>query len=296
MVFKVDNYRSDIESILKRNNPQAEFDEWIKKSPVSGKELAFTTWFSRKSTLKKYLSDNYNFDYVIPAEELDEYKKLKTDQFQQKEMPQINITRLSEFIENFNTTLEDDDLKDYVLADKKDRKKISANNKVSNVCIFLMITCGRRINEFHNKFEGEGGGFLIFRLSKNDGLKTARVKPLVDVCRWVELYTQVKPFLELYSIETLTTRLNRFVKTIEPGFTTHSLRKIYADVCASLDKRRISKIKKIKECLHHENIASSAHYEVKNVKTKGCDVCGIDVLTKNYSRHLKSKKHQKRTE
>lgn len=303
MVFKIEKYREVLDSIMtlpSDEEKQDKLDEWIMYSPSKPElRLAFTTYFPRKTTLRKYLRSEYGFEYRIEDEELEEYKKIKEGEFLSKPQRRIDIGKVITFMNNIESKLNDekyefteDDIETYNIPLRSYNQRITVRNKISDLIFYLMLTSGRRISEFVSNYQGiKDGGKLLFKLNKKRGEVIAEVNPLIDAEDWDELYRMIIPFIKDEDIATLTTRLNRFVKVIIPDFTTHDLRKTYAELCVKRDRRRLSVFAKKKECLNHDTAEATMRYDAKFIKTRHCDICDVDITTRNYARHLKSKKH-----
>jgi hypothetical protein len=306
MVFDINKYTDIIESILEEKEPQVALDDWIMNSPTTKKPLTFTTYLPRKTTLRKFLKNNYDFDYYINPDEIDEFKQIGIQKFEARTEKsfEIDIDILVKFIENMEAKLDEEleftpqDKTNYNLVLRRDKNRISIHNRINNLIIYLMITSGRRINEFHNKIIGESKeepGSILFNISKRKVPTVGTFKPAIDSDKWLEIYEVVQPFITDVSIETLTKRINKFLKTLEPTFTTHTLRKVYAYFCERRDKSKRTKLVKRKDCLNHKNTGTSVRYRVvKKTPKKRCEVCDVEVS--KLPRHNKTKKHLKNLE
>jgi len=296
MVFKIDKYTDKITSLLLEKNPQEALDNWITHSPASGKELSFVTYLPRKSTLRKFLANKHDFKYYIDDDEMNRFRDINTKRFEEKEQLTVDMGRINHFIERVRGQLDDDFTPEdkFKYVSKSKRNKTNINNKISNRILYLMLMSGRRINEFHNKIVGESKEeeeSVEYTTSKKRVNRVETFKPLIDAKEWLDIYNTILPFIMNDSIETLTSRLNRFVKFIDPNFTLHSLRKVYAQLCADKNRKKTSKINKIKDCLNHDNVGSSVRYDVNQKNTKYCEKCDKSVLKRNFNRHLKTARH-----
>jgi len=297
MVFDISKYEDEIVEFLRSDDPQKMIDDWL-ESGISGKGVNFTTLIPRKTVVRKYLKNVFNFDYYIDPQDIERYKKIKDEQFESKPKLKIDYQSVINFIERMNDEeykFSDNDLQVYNEGNKRDPRRVNISNKISNIFIYLMFTSGRRLNEIHDKIIGVKGDEIEYRATKKyDKVVNLFFNPLIDVDRWWDLHQTIIPFIQNESVETLTSRLNRFIKINFPDFTTHTARKAFSELHVLRERKNGNKKRKvaiIKKALGHDNIKSSEHYNSKLVYKKKCEICNMDVLRKNYSRHLKSKRH-----
>lgn len=296
MVFNPDKYRDEIVRMINENEGDHEglqnaLNDWIEHSPITGKPVSFNTYVPRKSTLKHYMKREFGIDFKTNKEDLDKYKELRNDEFERKEQPKLNLTKIEAYMytmkERFSRL---DDWVDYPLT----------KNQVNHICLYLMLTCGRRVSEFYKYYQGldpENPDLLVFKLSKKKQEEIVSITPLIEAKDWDYGYSMVSPYLQLIRLDSMNSRLNKFIKTINgfENFTLHSLRKVYAELYTRfIDKSDTRKVVKIKQALNHTLIETSERYNIKTKRTKYCDICDKDVSQSNYKRHIKTKKHLKK--
>jgi hypothetical protein len=306
MTFDIKKYSKQIKSIIDdQKNPQESLDEWVMTSPSSGKEYAKRTRIQHQLILRKFLKDEFNFEYNVSNDDIQWYKNVGNEAFEKSPVIKVDlkniesrVERLLIHTESFMNTITQKDIEiiqDTMISNKKGKTELL--NKIDNIIFILLVTSGRRFNEFYDKIDIPEGktdeNVISYTVSKKRGNVVSTFKPaLISVDEWVKLYKFIIPLIRNTKPDTINRRMNHYMNSRFPDYTTHTLRKIYAELCVSGDKSNTRKIVKIKKCLDHDSLASSERYVVEASATARCDVCGVDVKNENFKRHEKTLKHQ----
>lgn len=315
MVFKPEKFRKEIEDILRGPNTNQALLDWLKTSPVDGKPLKWSTWIPRQSQLRNFLLKEYNYNFKFPKENYEEYRNRKIVEFKTSPTIEFDVARaerwvdetLGKIAEDIEEAVEEIDRMAQLPYNSKVREE--TNRKYGELILVLFIASGRRPIELFTKYKGlnDTGDRLVFDLAKTKLENRVEVAPIfIPADEWDDYYHIINPLID-GPVHLTRDRLNDIVtKYFPPQVGVKSLkdmRTLYATLCAQhVDEKH--RIYKIKECLNHRSIDSSARYVAKvafpepepepepSPTRRHCSVCGSDVKKKGWNRHVQTKKHQ----
>ena len=133
---------------------------------------------------------------------------------------------------------------------------------------FLQLVSGRRISEIHGelnctRFFEHGDGLASNSLCKKRGdkqLHTFPLLPAITPTEFLEELAVLRRAIRHLPLSTVTAATNEYLKGINPEFTSHKLRGIYANILWTLDGMRAMKTAFIKRVLCLESLPVAIHY------------------------------------
>ncbi len=336
---------------IREKNEEKDTNDTIETIPLTThfnmeQQLGEGAMTNYKLVLAKFLRKN-NYPVLIEITEDDVKSRRDYTNEKNKSLDDVKLTTIDrELIKHINwiqnvidnirhdkyfiTTyynMNDDEYQAYLKDGTIPNNFVDPRNEKRNIILYMLvslvlyldITAGRRISEFHQIIDREGD-YIIYKPNKTEK-ELDKFKPLIDTKKWFDYYQVLSPFLtDRFTLNAYMRRVNRQLKRpflyyntgkddkIENPFrryniaTTHQLRKIYAKLCVGNDITNTNTtqiLRKMQECLNQVAVSSTLHYTKTTIddsvwKGDRCIVCGKDIARKK--KHEKTKTHIKNLE
>ena len=262
------------------------------KSNLKG-DMSLVVVLRLRKDLSEYVKKEYSFDYPFTDQDKQQLYDLANDKILRErddvKIPYEVVEKIKQ-LAKIVIVPSSNNLELYNKGGSSYKRQTLLLDLTGSVA-YLMFSSGRRMNEM---FDIERKDDVLYYTPSKSRDKTPKMFEVIDSKPkdWWLLYQKVRPFLdETTNLKSFNQRLNRFLKDM--NLTSHQLRKIYATLIAN--QKGGNKTQRIKECLGHQNIASSVFYNQVEItmppKIKGddgkCILCG----SRYDSRHCKTKRH-----
>jgi len=178
-----------------------------------------------------------------------------------------------------------------------DNKAQDAVSKVSMVYIILQLNSGVRVNELLTRDFTLEDGEVAYVESKSK--KVRRFKPVfMDSKSWLNMLEKLRFITgKETTVNTVNKRINRLLEKEYPSIgRSHTLRKIYFYLVKKFQNNPLGhsneRVRDMYNTVNMDGGEELQNVAERNVSNKRrCEVCGVDVLKKGFTRHLKTKKH-----
>jgi len=243
-----------------------------------------------RSRLRTYMKTRYEFLYPANREDTERYNEQLNQRLEERKELKTFPNQVLTYLKNLPNRFEPYVDGGRILRGRPNAEQRKFLRQLIYRITYLLYTTGRRIDEVVHGDWLKVGDKISYLPSKVIG-ETQRelFTPLISTKKVMGLYREMKPFLERQTTAVWTTRLHYY---LEYDIKAHDLRRIYSRLCSEKDKRNVGELEKIKECLNHKNILSSARYNVRIKPDEyRCEVCDKTMKASSRRNHERSQRH-----
>lgn len=262
---------------------------------------------SRLTSLNKRLRNEYGLTTLSPEADAinKKYKKdlaeRPLEEKKEDEKLEFSMDEVKEVSDLYTAPFQDIEKNRALFVDKSRRKDRNILlTHINNIYATLQINSGVRINELVQREFRINGCNVTYITSK--GNRPREFIPLwMSNKEWLDILNKVREIVGKETVSAVNKRYNEYLKFNYKTLTkSHDLRKVYLHLTKDHDTNPLGHgnrdLVKVYDCLKPKEEDKEQVQEIKDEihlrnDKKRCDICMKDVLSKNMSRHMRSKKH-----